>query len=79
MNTVKPQIKDTSKEDKPLNKGQAVSTLVYTLYRKLPRAERGQRTSLQRTKRLVPKVSLSRGSTVQVEIFKGFIFQEVDW
>ena len=46
--TVKPLIKDTPKEDKPPNKGQAESTLVYTLY-----SERT--TSLQRTKRLVPK------------------------
>ena len=32
--TVKPPIKDTTKEDKPPNKGQAESILVYTLYRK---------------------------------------------
>ena len=32
--TVKPPIKDTLKEDKPPNKGQAESTLVYTLYGK---------------------------------------------
>ena len=31
---MKPLIKDTPKEDKPPNKGQAESTLVYTLYRK---------------------------------------------
>ena len=34
--TVKPLVKDTPKEDKPPNKGQAESTLVYTLYRKSP-------------------------------------------
>ena len=34
LNTVKPPIKDTPKEDKPPNKGQAKSTHVYTLYRK---------------------------------------------
>ena len=32
--TVKLPIKDTPKEDKPPNKGQAERTLVYTLYRK---------------------------------------------
>ena len=47
-NTVKPLIKDSLKEDKPSNKGQAESTLVivYTLYRSL------------RTKWLVPKVRM---------------------
>ena len=34
MTIVKPLIKDTPKEDKPPNKGQDESTLVYTLYRK---------------------------------------------
>ena len=38
-NTVKPLIKDTPKEDKPPNKEQAESTLVYTLYRKSPLKE----------------------------------------
>ena len=37
--TVKPLIKDTPKEDKPPNNGQAESTLVYTLYRKSPLKE----------------------------------------
>ena len=37
--TVKPLIKDTPKDDKPPNKGQAESTLVYTLYRKSPLKE----------------------------------------
>ena len=39
--TVKPLIKDTPKEDKSPNKGQAESTLrlVYTLYRKSPLKE----------------------------------------
>ena len=37
--TVKPLIEDTPKEDKPPNKGQAESTLAYTLYRKLPLIE----------------------------------------
>ena len=37
--TVKPTIKDTPKEDKPPNKRQAKSTLVYTLYRKSPLKE----------------------------------------
>ena len=36
---VKPLIKDTPKEDKPPNEGQAESTLVYTLYRKSPLKE----------------------------------------
>ena len=36
---MKPPIKDTPKEDKPPNKGQAKSTLVYTLYRKSPLKE----------------------------------------
>ena len=31
---LKPPIKDTPKEDKPLNKGQTKSTVVYTLYTK---------------------------------------------
>ena len=53
-NTVKPLIKDTPKEDKPPNKGQAKSTHVYTLYRKSPLKE--DNLSLQRTKWLVPKV-----------------------
>ena len=39
VNTVKPPIKDTLKEDKPPNKGQAESALVYTLYRKPPLKE----------------------------------------
>ena len=39
--TVKPPIKDTPKEDKPPNKGQAESASVYTLYRKIT-SERGQ-------------------------------------
>ena len=39
MYTVKPLTKDTPKEDKPPNKGQAESTLVYTLYRKSPLKE----------------------------------------
>ena len=38
-NTVKPPIKDTLKEDKPPNKGQAKNTHVYTLYRKSPLKE----------------------------------------
>ena len=37
--TVKPLIKDTLKEDNPPNKGQAESTLVYTLCRKSPLKE----------------------------------------
>ena len=36
---MKPPIKDTPKEDKPPNKGQAESTRVYTLYRKSPLKE----------------------------------------
>ena len=36
---VKPPIKDTPKEDKPPNKGQAESAPVYTLYRKSPLKE----------------------------------------
>ena len=36
---MKLSIKDTLKEDKPLNKGQVKSTLVYTLYRKSPLKE----------------------------------------
>ena len=36
---MKPQINYTPKEDKPSNKGQAESTLVYTLYRKSPLTE----------------------------------------
>ena len=36
---MKPPIKDTLKEDKPLNKGQIESTHVYTLYRKSPLKE----------------------------------------
>ena len=36
---MKPPIKDTPKENKPPNKGQAESTLVYTLYRKSPLKE----------------------------------------
>ena len=39
FSTVKPPIKDTPKEDKSLNKGQAESTLVYTLYIKSPLKE----------------------------------------
>ena len=37
--TLKPPIMDTPKEDKPPNRGQAESTLVYTLYRKSPLKE----------------------------------------
>ena len=36
---VKPLIKDTPKEDKPPNRGQAETTLVYTFYRKPPLKE----------------------------------------
>ena len=36
---MEPPIKDTLKEDKPPNKGQAGSTLVYTFYRKSPLKE----------------------------------------
>ena len=39
VSTVRPPIKDTLKEDKPPNKGQAESTLVYTLYRISPLKE----------------------------------------
>ena len=45
--TVKLLIKDTLKEDKPPNKGQAENTLVYIIYKKIT-SERGQ-TSQQRT------------------------------
>ena len=37
--TVKLPIKDTPKEDKPPNKGQVKSTLVYSLYKKSPLKE----------------------------------------
>ena len=36
---MKPLIKDTPKEDKPPDKGQAESTLVYSLYKKSPLKE----------------------------------------
>ena len=36
---MKPPIKDTPKEGKPPNRGQAKSTLAYTLYRKSPLEE----------------------------------------
>ena len=36
---MKPPIEETPKEDKPPNKGQAESTLVYTLYEKSPLKE----------------------------------------
>ena len=39
LGLVKPPIKNTPKEDKPPNKGQAKSTHVYTLYRKSPLKE----------------------------------------
>ena len=55
-NTVKPPIKDSLKEDKPPNKGQVKSILLYTHFME------------QRTKRLVPKVSLLRGSTVKARV-----------
>ena len=43
--TVQPQMKDTMKEDKPPNKGQAESTLVvYTRYRKSPLKEDNRST-----------------------------------
>ena len=58
--TVRPPIKDTLKEDKPPNKGQAESICVYTLYRKSPLKE--DNFSIK-DKWLVPKVSLLRGST----------------
>ena len=62
--TVKPPIKDTPKEDKPPNKGQAEST------RKSPLKE----NKSTRTKWLVPKVSFLRDTkvplyTVNQEIF----------
>ncbi len=40
--TVKPPIKDTPREDTPLNKGQTKSILVYTLYIYKITSERGQ-------------------------------------
>ena len=36
---MRPLVKDTLKEDKPPNKRQAKSTLVYTLYRIMPLKE----------------------------------------
>ena len=36
---IKTPIKNTPKEDKPPNKGQAEGTLIYTLYRKSPLKE----------------------------------------
>ena len=59
--TVKPPIKDTPKEDKPPNKGQAKSTLVYTLYTKSPLKENNLST---KDKTAGPIVSLLRGSIV---------------
>ena len=55
---VKSPIKDTPKEDKPPNKGQAESTLVYTIT-----SERVQ-PLCKGQEQLAPKVSLLRGSTV---------------
>ena len=55
--------KDTLKEDKPPNKGQAKSTLVYTLYRKSPLKEDNLST---KDKTAGPEVSLLRGSTVHI-------------
>ena len=52
ISTVKPLIKDTPKEDKPPNKGQVISTRVYTLYRKSLLKE--DNLSTKRTNRLVP-------------------------
>ena len=60
--TVKPPIKDTPKEDKPPNKGQAKSTLLYTLHGKSPLKEDNLSTKDKTAGR--PKVSLLRGSTV---------------
>ena len=58
-NTVKPLIKDTPKEDKPPNKGQAKSTLVFTLYRKSPLKEDNLSTKLK-DKTAVPESVLSK-------------------
>ena len=70
MFTVKPQIKDTPKEDRPPNKGQTESTLAYTLYGKSPLKE--DNLSTKRTKRLIPKVSLLSST-----IFTCLFVQEV--
>ena len=63
--TVKSPIKDTLKEDKPPNKGQA-EVLMYTHSIEICLWKRT--ISLQRTKWLVPKVSLLRGYTVHATI-----------
>ena len=61
ITTVKPLIRDTPKDDKPPNKGQAESTHVYTLYRKSPLKEDNLST-----KDWSQKMSLLRSSTVPV-------------
>ena len=66
LSTVELPIKDTPKEDRPPNKGQAESILLYT--HSILNHLRKRTTSLQRTKQLVPKVSLLRDSTVIYEV-----------
>ena len=56
----------TPKQDKPPNKGQAKSSLVYTLYRKSPLKEDNLSTE---DKTAGPEVSLLRGSTVLCILF----------
>ena len=58
------KIKDTPKENKPPNKGQAESARVYTLYRKSPLKEDNLSTKdIQNS--WFPKVSLLRGFTAE--------------
>ena len=57
----------SAKEDKPPNKGQAESTLVYTLYKKKITSERGQPLNKGQNSCMVLKVSLLRVS----QLYKG--------
>ena len=69
-------IKDTLKEDKPPNKGQVKSTLVYTLYRKSPLKEdnlstkdkmAGPKGVLIKRFHCTPEISLSVGQQEHME------------
>ena len=72
---MKPPIKDTPKEDKPPNKGQAESTLVYTLYRKSPLKEDNLSTKGKMAKVSLLEVPNPKWSAAAVSTFLRVIFQ----
>ena len=69
---MKPLIKDTPpKEDKPPNKGQAESTLVYTLYRKSPLKEDNLSTR--------DKMAGPEGVLIKRYLFRSILFSNISY